>query len=79
MNFSELDINGVIALGAAIVGLITTILQLRGNAKVTAAAADVAEVKVAIQETKLVEQEERKKMADLFDEALGSMRKPKRK
>lgn len=65
MNFSDLDINGVIALVAAAFGLINTILQRR-------ASVEIKEIKTIAVETKVkTEALAEEKMAKLLDDALA--------
>lgn len=71
MNWANLDINGIIALGVGVVGLLNTVLQLVANSKATATAADMVEVKKVVQETKVkTDAIAENNMAKLLDDVL---------
>lgn len=86
MNFATLDFNNLVLLGIAVIGLINTWMTARANATAKAANAvavetrDIAKQNEGNTKALAVEaKQEREKMAALFDDALGSMKKARRK
>lgn len=74
MNFSNLDVNGLIAFGAGIVGLINTIIIVRANAAAKVVATETQEIvkKNDIKSDAIAKEakKQRSQMASLLDDTL---------